>query len=93
MAKELTKYLEPNSKLTDNGTFHKVNIHSSFQQITWGSLEPVQEDAASIRLTQISGNVWYPPERAKIRSTTMSKSITESDILRRECICWIMSVP
>ena len=57
MAKELTKYLEPNSKLTDNGTFHKVNIHSSFQQITWGSLEPVQEDAASIRLTQVSGNV------------------------------------
>lgn len=57
VAKELTKYLEPNSKLTDNGTFHKVNIHSSFQQITWGSLEPVQEDAASIRLTQISGNV------------------------------------
>lgn len=57
VAKELTKYLEPNSKLTDNGTFHKVNIHSSFQQITWGSLEPVQEDAASIRLTQNSGNV------------------------------------
>ena len=57
VAKELTKYLEPNSKLPDNGTFHKVNIHSSFQQITWGSLEPVQEDAASIRLTQISGNV------------------------------------
>ena len=57
VAKVLTKYLEPNSKLTDNGTFHKVNIHSSFQQITWGSLEPVQEDAASIRLTQISGNV------------------------------------
>ena len=57
VAKELTKYLEPNSKLTDNGTFHKVNIHSSFQQITWGSLEPVQEDSASIRLTQISGNV------------------------------------
>lgn len=57
VAKELTKYLEPNSKLTDNGTFHKVNIHSSFQKITWGSLEPVQEDAASIRLTQISGNV------------------------------------
>ena len=57
VAKELSKYLEPNSKLTDNGTFHKVNIHSSFQQITWGSLEPVQEDAASIRLTQISGNV------------------------------------
>ena len=56
-AKELTKYLEPNSKLTDNGTFHKVNIHSSFQQITWGSLEPMQENAASIRLVQVNGNV------------------------------------
>ena len=45
VAKELTKYLEPNSKLTDNGTFHKVNIHSSFQQITWGSLEFEYQDS------------------------------------------------
>ena len=56
-AKELTKYLEPNSKLTDNGTFHKVNIHSNFQQITWGNLEPAQEGAASLRLVQINGNI------------------------------------
>lgn len=56
-AKELTKYLEPNSKLADNGTFHKVNIHSNFQQITWGSMEPAQEGAASIQLVQINGNV------------------------------------
>ena len=57
VAKELTKYLEPNSKLTDKWTIYIEKITSSFQQITWGSLEPVQEDAASIRLTQISGNV------------------------------------
>lgn len=56
-AKELTKYLEPNSKLADNGTFHKVNIHSNFQQITWGSMEPAQEGATSIQLVQINGNV------------------------------------
>lgn len=56
-ARELTKYLEPNSKLTDNGTFHKVNIHSSFQQITWGNLEPAQESAVSIQLVQVNGNV------------------------------------
>ena len=56
-AKELTKYLEPNSKLTDNGTFHKVNIHSNFQQITWGNLEPAQEGAASLRLVQVNGNI------------------------------------
>lgn len=36
-AKEITKYLESNAE-GDNTTFHKVNIHSSFSQITWGDL-------------------------------------------------------
>ena len=36
-AAELTKYLESNSE-GDNTTFHKVTIHSSFNQITWGEL-------------------------------------------------------
>ena len=36
-ARELTKYLESNSE-GDNTTFHKVTIHSSFDQITWGGL-------------------------------------------------------
>lgn len=37
-AKELTKYLESNSE-GDNSTFHKVNIHSSLSQVTWGDME------------------------------------------------------
>lgn len=41
-AKELTRYLETNYQLQDNSSFHYVNIHSSFKQITWGSL-PVKE--------------------------------------------------
>lgn len=36
-AAELTKYLESNSE-GDNSTFHKVTIHSSFNQVTWGDL-------------------------------------------------------
>ncbi len=36
-AAELTKYLESNSE-GDNTTFHKVTIHSSFNQITWGDM-------------------------------------------------------
>lgn len=38
-AADLTKYLESNSE-GDNTTFQKVNIHSSFQQVTWGDLQP-----------------------------------------------------
>lgn len=37
-AADLTKYLESNAE-GDNTTFHKVNIHSSFQQVTWGDLQ------------------------------------------------------
>ncbi|MDE5598171.1 MAG: hypothetical protein K2J04_10090 [Lachnospiraceae bacterium] len=37
-AAELTKYLESNAE-GDNSTLHKVTIHSSFQQVTWGDLE------------------------------------------------------
>ncbi|MDE5939233.1 MAG: hypothetical protein K2H37_09155 [Lachnospiraceae bacterium] len=36
-AAELTKYLESNAE-GDNSTFHKVTIHSSFNQVTWGEL-------------------------------------------------------
>lgn len=46
-ARELIKYLESNSKLEDNSSFHKVNIHSSFNQITWGDLK-VRETVAPI---------------------------------------------
>lgn len=37
-AAELTKYLESNAE-GDNSTFHKVTIHSSFNQVTWGNLQ------------------------------------------------------
>jgi hypothetical protein len=54
-AKELTRYLETNSKLESNKSFHKVNIHSSFKQITWGDMQVSEEKAADIRITEISG--------------------------------------
>lgn len=48
-AVELKKYLESNSS-GDNTTLHKVNIHSSFQQVTWGELEaePVTDPVIDI---------------------------------------------
>lgn len=46
-AKDLIKYLESNSRLESNSSFHKVNIHSSFKQITWGDLK-VEETMAPV---------------------------------------------
>lgn len=41
-AESLTKYLESNSE-GDNSTYSHVDIHSSFQQITWGDLAVTEE--------------------------------------------------
>lgn len=54
-ARELTKYLETNAKLEDNSSFHKVNIHSSFRQITWGELNVSEIGKPMVQMTEIAG--------------------------------------
>ena len=51
---ELTVYLESNSE-GDNSSFGKVNIHSSFSQITWGDLNIVSHTDPSVFITDIHG--------------------------------------
>ena len=41
-AEELRKYMEPNAE-GDNSSFGYVNIHSGFDQLTWGELAPKPE--------------------------------------------------
>ena len=53
-ARELVPYLETNAHLEDNTSFHKVNIHSSFRQITWGDLDVTEVTAPALRLTEIA---------------------------------------
>ncbi len=54
-AKALTRYLETDPRLEDNTSFHRVNIHSSFRQITWGNL-PIEEIGEPvISLKEITG--------------------------------------
>ena len=48
----ITKYLESDST-GDNTTFHKVNIHSSFHQITWGDLNVTEETEPVILMTEL----------------------------------------
>lgn len=53
-ARELTRYLETDYKLEDNSSFHKVNIHSSFRQITWGDLNVIEAVEPVFRLHEIA---------------------------------------
>ncbi len=46
------QYLESDST-GDNTTFHKVNIHSSFQQITWGDLNVTEETEPVVQMTEL----------------------------------------
>ena len=54
-AKELTRYLETNSKLEKNESFYKVNIHSTLKQITYGDLQVQEIGEPLIYLRDISG--------------------------------------
>ena len=52
-ARDLIKYLESNSQ-GDNTTFHKVDIHSSFFQITWGDLEVRRLTDPAVNLVELA---------------------------------------
>lgn len=52
-AKEITKYLESNEE-GDNTTYSKVDIHSSFNQITWGDLQVTKEGNVQISLKEMA---------------------------------------
>lgn len=52
-AKELTKYLESNEE-GDNTSFAKVDIHSSFDQVTWGDLDVEKVTEPILTLKEIS---------------------------------------
>ncbi len=53
-AKELTRYLETDSSLEDNSSFHKVNIHSSLKQLTYGELGVKQEWEPVVQITEMA---------------------------------------
>ena len=52
-AEELTKYLESNAE-GDNTTFHKVTIHSSFTQVTWGDLAVTELTEPRITIKELA---------------------------------------
>lgn len=52
-AEELTMYLEPSSQ-GDNTTFGKVDIHSNFNQVTWGDLRPLKVTDPIITVKELS---------------------------------------
>ena len=52
----ITKYLESNSS-ADNSNFYYVNIHSSFDQVTWGNLAVKKEVEPVITITEINQGI------------------------------------
>ncbi len=55
-AQNIKKHLETNSSLNDNSTFAYVDIHSSFDQVTYGDLEVTPYGEAQISLKEDTGN-------------------------------------
>lgn len=69
-ARDLTKYLESDDT-GDNTTFSKVNIHSSFAQITWGNLNVEKISEPQIFVTE------FFPETMRVKMSYFVKVTTE----------------
>ena len=69
-ARDLTKYLESN-ETGDNTTYSKVNIHSSFSQITWGNLRVEKISEPQIYVTE------FFPETMRVRMSYFVRVITD----------------
>ena len=54
-AEELKKYMESNAE-GDNSSFGYVNIHSSFDQLTWGELDPKPEGEKELYILEADSN-------------------------------------
>lgn len=61
-ASELKQYMESNSE-GDNSSYGFVNIHSSFNQLTWGGLSPLVSTGKNLEILEID------PDYASIRLT------------------------
>ncbi|MCR5747326.1 MAG: hypothetical protein K6G03_06420 [Lachnospiraceae bacterium] len=55
-AEGISQYLESDST-GDNSTFARVNIHSNFDQVTWGALQPTRVSTAYIRVLDLADNI------------------------------------
>lgn len=55
-ASVVAPYLESNS-LGDNSSYAHVDIHSSYDQVTWGDLQPKKSGMSYVSLLDISGDI------------------------------------
>ncbi len=74
-ARELVQYMETDARLEDNSSFHNVNIHSSFRQLTWDELQVTEVSEPTICLTDIATQT-ASFLMGYIVSTTEGKTVT-----------------
>ncbi|MBR1523161.1 MAG: hypothetical protein IJ641_01770 [Lachnospiraceae bacterium] len=55
-AEAIAPYLESDST-GDNSTFAHVDIHSSFDQVTWGELQPQKNGETAVRVLDVAGDI------------------------------------
>lgn len=82
-AKEYSKYLESNSE-GDNTTFNKVNIHSSFNQVTWGDLNITKHTTPEVYVTDIHSQTasFELQYRVTLRDSSVSRTYNVNEYYR-----------
>lgn len=82
-AQEYAKYLESNSE-GDNTTFSKVNIHSSFNQVTWGDLAITKHTTPEVYVTDLHSQTgsYKLKYRITVKDGTNSRLYNVTEVYR-----------
>ena len=82
-AKEYSKYLESNSE-GDNTTLNKVNIHSSFSQVTWGDLNITKHTTPEVYVTDIHSQTasFELQYRVTLKDSSVSRTYNVNEYYR-----------
>ncbi len=82
-AQEYAKYLESNSE-GDNTTFNKVNIHSSFSQVTWGDLNITKHTDPEVYVTDLHSQTgsYELKYRVTVKDGTVSRNYNVTEAFR-----------
>lgn len=82
-AQDYAKYLESNSE-GDNTTFNKVNIHSSFSQVTWGDLNVTKHTDPEVFVTDLHSQTgsYELKYRVTVKDGTVSRNYNVTEAFR-----------
>lgn len=86
-AAELKTYLESSSQ-GDNSSLNRVDIHSSFSQVTWGDLAVTRANEPVVTIKELSGPIGNVQLKYLVTAPGDGENVEQYEVRENFCIKW-----